>query len=83
MFGDAHGAGQFESCRVLGRIKTMAEGNTEQVTNSTDNFDLAAIAEELGIKTAPPAAPAAEEKKTEPDASADTGDQQPETGETP
>jgi hypothetical protein len=46
----------------------MAEGNTEQVTNSTDNFDIAAIAEELGIKTAPPAAPAADEKKTEPDA---------------
>ena len=68
MHGDAHGAGQLESCRVLGRIKTMAEGNTEQVTNSTDNFDIAAIAEELGIKTAPPAAPAAEEKKTEPDA---------------
>ena len=68
MFGDAHGAGQLESCRVLGRIKTMAEGNTEQVTDSTDNFDLAAIAEELGIKTAPPAAPAAEEKKTEPEA---------------
>jgi hypothetical protein len=83
MFGDAHGAGQLESCRVLGRIKTMAEGNTEQVTNSTDNFDIAAIAEELGIKTAPPTAPAAEEEKTEPDASADTGDQQPETGETP
>ena len=61
----------------------MAEGNTEQVTNSTDNFDIAAIAEELGIKTAPPAAPAAEEEKTEPDASADTGDQQPETGRTP
>ena len=61
----------------------MAEGNTEQVTNSTDNFDIGAIAEELGIKTAPPAAPASEEKKTEPDASADTGDQQPETGETP
>ena len=61
----------------------MAEGNTEQVTNSTDNFDIAAIAEELGIKTAPPTAPAAEEEKTEPDASADTGDQQPETGETP
>jgi len=83
MFGDAHGAGQLESCRVLGRIKTMAEGNTEQVTNSTDNFDIGAIAEELGIKTAPPAAPASEEKKAEPDASADTGDQQPETGETP
>ena len=82
MFGDAHGAGQLESCRVLGRIKTMAEGNTEQVTNSTDNFDIAAIAEELGIQASTPT-PAAEEKKPEPDASADTGDQQPETGEKP
>ena len=59
----------------------MAEGNTtEQVTNSTD-FDINLIAEELGIKPAPPAAEPTE--KTEPDASADTGDQQPETGETP
>lgn len=80
MHGDTHGAGQLESCRVLGRIKTMAEGNTEQVTNSTD-FDINLIAEELGIKPAPPAAEPTE--KTEPDASADTGDQQPETGETP
>ena len=50
----------------------MAEGNTEQVTNSTDNFDIGAIAEELGIKTAPPAAPAADEKKTEPEAQTET-----------
>ena len=81
MHGDTHGAGQLESCRVLGRIKTMAEGNTEQVTNSTDNFDLAAIAEELGIKTAPPAAPAADEKKPEPEASAET--ETPEPGQAP
>lgn len=59
----------------------MAEGNTEQVTNSTDNFDLAAIAEELGIKTAPPAAPAADEKKPEPEASAET--ETPEPGQAP
>ena len=44
----------------------MAEGNTtEQVTNSTD-FDINLIAEELGIKPAPPAAEPT--KKTEPDA---------------
>jgi hypothetical protein len=43
----------------------MAEGNTEQVTNSTD-FDINLIAEELGIKPAPPAAEPTE--KTEPDA---------------
>jgi hypothetical protein len=50
----------------------MAEGNTtEQVTNSTD-FDINLIAEELGIKPAPPAAPAADEKKTEPDAQTET-----------
>lgn len=69
MHGDTHGAGQLESCRVLGRIKTMAEGNTEQVTNSTD-FDINLIAEELGIKPAPPAAEPTE--KTEPDAQTET-----------
>jgi hypothetical protein len=58
----------------------MAEGNTEQVTNSTDNFDIAAIAEELGIKTAPPA-PAADEKKPEPEAQTET--QTPEPGQEP
>jgi hypothetical protein len=46
----------------------MAEGNTEQVTQSTDNFDINAIAEEMGIKTATTPPPAADEKKTEPDA---------------
>ena len=48
----------------------MAEGNTEQVTQSTDNFDINAIAEEMGIKAVTP--PPADEKKTEPDANTET-----------
>ena len=47
----------------------MAKEITEQVTNSTDDFDIHAIAEELGIRTAPP--PAETEKKTEPNATAE------------
>lgn len=47
----------------------MAERNTEQVTQSTDDFDINAIAEELGIRTAPP--PAEKTEKTEPDAKAE------------
>jgi len=47
----------------------MAERNTEQVTQSTDDFDINAIAEELGIRTAPP--PAEKTEKTEPNAKAE------------
>ena len=47
----------------------MAKEITEQVTNSTDDFDINAIAEELGIRTAPP--PAEKPEKTEPDATAE------------
>lgn len=47
----------------------MAKEITEQVTNSTDDFDINAIAEELGIRTAPP--PAETEKETEPNATAE------------
>lgn len=46
----------------------MAKEITEQVTNSTD-FDIDAIAEEMGIRTAPP--PAEKTEKTEPDATAE------------
>lgn len=47
----------------------MAKEITEQVTNSTDDFDINAIAEELGIRTAPP--PAEKTEKTEPNATAE------------
>lgn len=47
----------------------MAKEITEQVTNSTDDFDINAIAEELGIRTAPP--PAETEKEPEPNATAE------------
>ena len=46
----------------------MAEGNTEQVKESTD-FDINLIAEELGIRPAPPAPTPT--TKTEPDAKAE------------
>lgn len=47
----------------------MATETPQQVTNSTDDFDINAIAEELGIRTAPP--PAEKTEKTEPDAKAE------------
>jgi hypothetical protein len=53
----------------------MAKETTEQVRESTDDFDIQAIAEEMGIKTAAPSKPAPEEKKTEPDATTETEDE--------
>jgi len=47
----------------------MATETPQQVTNSTDDFDINAIAEELGIRTAPP--PAEKPEKTEPNATAE------------
>lgn len=47
----------------------MATETPQQVTNSTDDFDINAIAEELGIRTAPP--PAEKTEKTEPNATAE------------
>jgi hypothetical protein len=58
----------------------MANETKEQVTTSTDDFDINAIAEEMGIRTAP--TPATEEKKPEPDAPTDETEDAEQSAET-
>ena len=87
MFGDANDAGQLESCRVLGRIKTMSTDTPQQVLPTgadVSDVDFAEVAANLGIQLKQPATEAKpDEETTEPNEAAtdESTELDPETDE--